>query len=343
MDGWVLLAGADRDGAFPPTLNKDQDPALLRPWESPDCYGVDSQKDGRLARGTVLTGTARTAPTKTANGQTWHWYYDRLWRASSASLIYGCPAIYTIFKRQNNGSQFEANAAIVTFLPVGGSDMAVVTASGTHWIQNAFDPRGFFELGKFSQEMKASTATYVTELNGLLYVCNASGVFSWDGNKVTELTRPVRDSLGSFASTPILADYQKGAIVGTSKFVVDAETGKLFDYGTSGFRFTSRTLTGESEYRPLEVNSIAFAYERTNAANATIKWQTKVEDGDWYDEPDIVVHDADGERTRTAAGVENPNRTTRRFAMRITSLPANLRIREIRAEVTNCAQSHDSE
>ena len=60
-------------------------------------------------------------------------------------------------------------------------------------------------------------------------VSNTDGVFMFDGRTVTELTRPVRDSLGSFSNAVITADYEKRFIIGTAKFVIDTENGRLFD------------------------------------------------------------------------------------------------------------------
>ena len=57
----TLLAGANRGGQFPPGLNTFDPPTNLRPDESPDCYGLDMAREGRIATGTQPSGTARIA------------------------------------------------------------------------------------------------------------------------------------------------------------------------------------------------------------------------------------------------------------------------------------------
>ena len=336
FDGWVQLAGQ-----FPPSLNKEEDPTRLKPFESPDCYGVDPDKDGRLKSGSVPSGTARSAPTRTIGSTTYYWYYDRLWRLSATSqrLLCGIPSLDTVFLKQAGAGPLLANSAIVTYLPCLQDAMLVVTATGSHLANNVKDPRGFFELGPFLQEMYASTASHVTVLDGIPFVCNAAGVFSYDGQTVKEWTRPVRDSVSPFASTALTCVYPKKYVVGTSKFVIDTTNGKLFNFGTSGFRFTSRTLAVSEEYSPFMTQAIAFILEHGDTTGGTISWQSKAEDGNWYSEPDINVRYTEGQYTRIETGIRNPTAMARRFAIRITALDSSLYIRDIVACVGGFTQN----
>ena len=329
--GWIVLAAN-----FPATLNKEVAPTLLKVNETPSAYGINAQSEGYLRTGSILTGTARNAPTGTGAGASYNWYYDRLWKATATILDYGAPAYRDRFYRQNLG-KFESHANIVTFMPALGASMWVVTATGSHFIENANDTRGYFRFGKFLQELWATSATKAITLDGMPYVSNTDGVFVYDGNKTVELTRLVRGSLGSFSNKAILADYEKKYIIGTDSYMIDTETGKLFDYGTSGFLFTSRTMAQGEEMHPFEVDMVALLLKQNTTAGGTIKWETKIEDNDWYKENDIEVRNTEGNFTRIEFPIENPVRLGHKWKMRITSLSDNVYIKEIQARSQNFA------
>ena len=343
--GWLTLAGD-----FPPTLNKEADPVKLAPNESPDAYGIDPEEEGLLAAGTAATGTTRAAVTKTIATATWYWYYNRAWKATTTTLDVGAPDYDTIYFRQAGAGPFTTDANIISYMPALGDSMWVGTLTGSHLIRNATDQRGFFELGPFSQEMLVPASTCALTLDGFPIAFNANGVFSWDGRKVTELTRKIRNNLGAFAysaagTDTVKADYAKKWIVGqdatVGKFVIDTETGKLFDYSTSGFRFTTRTLAQTQGYAPFQVGGIAFVYEAS--ARGEIEWQTKSEDGSWYTERKLVVPYEEGSFTRMEAELRNPILSARRFAVRLTALSSTIKIREIQITVQGLAQSSSTE
>lgn len=50
-------------GSFPPGLNTSDDPTAIDKGETPDGYGFDIKKDGRLKRATIPTGTSRIEKT----------------------------------------------------------------------------------------------------------------------------------------------------------------------------------------------------------------------------------------------------------------------------------------
>jgi len=328
-DGWFVLAGD-----FPPSVNTDDDDTRLKPFESPSCYGVDITRDGQLKTGSIPPGTARSAPTKTVSAVVYSWYYKRLWLAATNTLSYYAPEYDDAVFPQDLG-KFTFDANIVTFMPAFQSDMWVVTGAGSSLLKASNDPRAFFEPTRLAQEMDVAAANRAITLDGIPYVSNATGVFSWDGNGTKEWTRPVRGSLGSFGAVAILADYEKKYIIGTSNFAIDTSNGKLFDYGTSGFLFTSRTLAQPAQYSPFQVGGVAFVIERANTTDGTIKWQTKFEDNDWFDEDDIRILD---DKTRVQRNLENKITAARKFAVRVTTLSSNIYIREIQVVVSGLAQ-----
>jgi len=329
--GWIKLSGD-----FPPSLNNSDDSIRLKPGESPSVYGVDPDADGLLKSGSVPTGTARTAPVGTGGYTAWNYYYDRLWLATGSNLKMGAPHYRNTYLRQGS-SRFDVDATIVTFMPCLEASLWIATGSGSQFLQRVNDGRAYYELTPMRQELWVAAANRCITLDGKPFVCNSSGVFSYNGDETKEWTAAVRDSLGSFANQPILAEYSKKYIIGTSKFVIDTNNGKLFDFGTAGFRFTSRTLTSEGEFNPFEVISIAFILSQTGDGG-TISWQTKMEDNDWTDEDDIEVEAEQEQYTRIERETGQTSRMCRRFAMRITSLSSNISIREIQVNVSNMAQ-----
>ena len=334
-DGPLPLASA-----FPPTINRDTDPTLLDVGETPDCYGVAWDEDDVLTPGTIPTGTARSAPVGTGSYTSYNWYYNRLWKinAVTASILnVGAPEYRHEFYDQDTGDR-NANADLITFMPMLQDSMLMCTATGSHMMQNCRDPRGFFWVGEFEQRFFAEAANRVTVLQGIPYACNADGLFRWDGKGVDEVSRPVRNNLAPFAAQAILADYDENLIIGTDAFVYDADKNKLFDYSTEGFRFTSRTLSQPASNKggkqPFEISGIIFLFDQKVTDRQTIKWETRFDatdeqtggSGDWYKEDDIILN---GAPKRIELPMNNPLRSGREFSLRITSMSADVRIREI--------------
>jgi len=325
---WLELAGD-----FPPSLNKEVANTQLKVGETPDSYGIDPGADGVLKSGSCPVGTARVATTKSVAGNTYYWYYNRLWRIVTTALHVGAPWLDDIFLTQEM-SLFDLITTGIEVIPIGNDQMAVVTATGTYFMDNCRDTRGFFALGRFWQELNADGTTKVTSLDGNLVVSNTTGVFLSDGNSVKELTKLVRDSLGSFSNIAILADYKKKYIIGTDKFVIDlGNGGKLFDFGTSGFLFTSRTLQSDVDARPFAVDAIAFILEQSDTAGGTISWSSKIEDNDWYAESDINIVSQQDQYTRHEITLENSRACGRKFAIKITGLSSNIKIKSIQVMV----------
>lgn len=331
LDGMYRLAHD-----FPASLNTEDDPSQIKPYESPECYGIDCTKEGRLATGSIPTGTTRDAPTVTISSTEYKWYYNRLWRAAGPLLYWGAPFYDAVYFPHGLGKvQVGDGDTIVDFMPCFKSQMWVLTAGGSYFIGGASNhAQDDFQLSQYVQELKTGTASYAMTLNGDPVVANSDGVFMWNGSSVKELTKPVRSSLGSFTNVAIKADYELQKIIGTSKFVIDGVTGKLFDYGTSGFRYTTPTMKQAQGNSPFIVNSIVIAYEMITAGSATISWQSKAEDGDWVDETDIeIVNDIEGNYSRKEMEIINPVRAAHKYSFRITSMDSNVAIEEILVNV----------
>lgn len=380
-NGWVQLAGG-----FPPTLNKDDDATTLRESESPDAYGLNAESDGQLRTGSIPTGTARSAPTRTvtdgnlsdwlsgedytihdvvvetaktyickeahqagtfstdlAAGKwvlaTFYFYLDRLWTWYDDKLLYGAPRYETAWYPQDAGV-YQLDADIVTVLPAFDSAIWIVTATGSVFLNNASDPRTFFSPGRFVQEMRATTATHAMTLDGKPVVANARGVFMWNGNAVEELTRPIRGTLGNFGPVAITANYEQSKIVGTAKFAIDmaVKPPRLLDYGTSGFRFTTRTLSQLPGYQPMQVKMVAFSLSHLTDGSKKFRWQTKIDGGKWYDEEPVNILPEGQNRNRLELEIENSPTACREFAVRIKSMDSDLAIRGIDVEVLGLAQ-----
>lgn len=326
-DGWLTLAGG-----FPPTLNTEVDPTLLKPNESPACYGLDCGADGYLKTGSIPVGTDRTKITKTVNSTTWVWAYNRLWRANGTVLQFNAPHYDDALFAQGLG-KLSTDATIVEVLPCLGNSILAVTATGSHLLTNADDTRGLFSVGHFYQELGAADSTKILILDGVPFVSNSTGVFSFDGRNVKEWTRQMRDSLGSFAEVAIKANYQKKWIIGTSKFVIDTGNGNLYDYGTTGFLFTSRTLTHSNISEPFRVTAIALIIQHATGDGGTVSWETKFEEDRWKPEDDKRIAYSEGNYTRIELPISRTDQVANKFAMRITGLSASIQIKEIQVLV----------
>jgi len=337
-DGWAELAGD-----FPPSVNTDSDSTQLKPHETPSCYGVDCKATGFLKTGSILTGTARHAPTKTISSTAYQWFYDRVWRASTTDLIYGAKYYDDVYAPQGK-SKVTAEDAIETFMPALSNDVWVVTETGSQILSNATSGEGQFKLGQFFQEAYITTGqpTHATTVAGVPHFSNVDGVFSWNGQTLKELTRPVRTSLGSFVGASLTADYSEQFLIGASAYVIDLESGKLFDYGTSGFQFTTRTLSAK-DYAPFQVDAISLDVEYASNGNDLVRWESKVEDGNWYEEEPITMNGDAGTRSRIEVSVGNGIRRGRKFAVRLTALPSFLKVRDIKVMVREFAQETPSE
>ena len=340
---WKVLAGD-----FPPTINREKNDTELEIGETPDAYQLDWDTQGLLSAiaseptGDAVIRELITVPTA-LGGETlvnpMTYLYNRLWgilTLPSDQLRYGCKGYRDQFVAQHHGriAFSDDTQPLLTFVPVDPQGMVVVknstaAESGSYYIPNAGNDTGKFTIIPFKQGFHASTASHVNSYADKAYCSNADGVFSYDGKDVAELTAPVRNDLGSFVAQPLLLDYDKNVIIGTGEYLIDLNNGKLFDYGTAGFLYTSPTLDNENK-EPFAVQRIAFIIDHDSAAGGEIAFAVKLEEGDYGTSISLQVpYERDGyQRVEYDFDYEDI-RTARQWRMKITSLPTNIRIKEI--------------
>lgn len=326
-EGWFVLAGD-----FPASINNSDDPAELKPFESPACYSVDCRADGFLKKGTIITGSSKPIPTKTIGASSYRWIYNRVWRAGTTRLTYGATYYDTVYVPQGRGFM-DAAYTIVDFLAVFGNDMLILTASGSHLLNNATARQGQFVLSDIYPEVNIATSGHALTMNGIPHFANAKGVFSWSGRELEELTRPVRYSLGSFVGATLTADFAQRFLVGGTAYVIDIEAKKLFDY-SQAFLWTSKTLASKN-HQPFQVDAVAINFVATSDAVGTLEWQSKAEDLDWYTESPRTLMLESGQRSRIELPIENGARSAHKWAMRLNNMPDNMKIRSIEVMVRN--------
>lgn len=186
------------------------------------------------------------------------------------------------------------------------------------------------------ESMKISAAANANVLDGLVFVSNGNGLMAWDGNRVVEVTHNVRANSGNslfsyFQNQALLPDPQKRRIIGTGSFVYDLGMKKLFQWGASGFRWTSRILTDEKRggiRRPFGVQKIALYFENTTQANGIIKYQVKRDRNTWENVQEITVRFQEEDFVRVESTLEDEF-DSKQFQMRITSLPSHIHIHSI--------------
>jgi len=194
-------------GDFPPGLNTAMPAHSLEPNETPDSYGFDLTKEGRIAKGTIPTGTSRIQLTKTVSTVPYLWHYNRLWNitglatsGTSTVLNYGAPLYDDVFYRQRSGKiEFGEDSNVITALvPFGADSLCVAKSTGSYIIANCSDPRAFFTRSDIVQELAAAGPTYILEMDGNIFACNASGLIVYADGSTIDLTAKVRDSLTNY-------------------------------------------------------------------------------------------------------------------------------------------------
>lgn len=328
---WVTLASV-----FPATLNTETEPTKLTDGQSPDAYGMDIDHPGYLASGSAPTGTTHIAKTFDIDGNTYPWYFQRLWRASGSSLQYGYPEYQTVYlPHEVPLGFFEDSNDLVTFFPVGGS-MFVAKSTGGYFIPNAISRSGNFIHTDIQPPMKVAAAANAVELTGLAFVSNAAGVYAWDGqNDPVEITAPVRSNVTArYASVALTRDEAKRRLVGGTAFVYDPASKRFFDFSQTGFRFTTRTMVARDPRTPAErpfmTSKLRFFIENTTQDDNSFVYQVK-RDTDWEDEETVEIRYTQEARAK----IEVPLRAATQamnFTMRLTSITAGMRIKSIQVE-----------
>ncbi len=324
---WIVIA---KD--FPPTLNSQSPATDLKENETPDAYGLDVDSEGCIVAGSCPTGTARAVKTYTVDATTYSFFHKRLWAASSNALVYGAPYYTESLFAQGPGKillpEVTGASAIVAFMPIGDTSLGIVTTSGGYLVGNAASLDGRFVVSHLIEEVAASTASHVTEMDGTVYVSNASGIFAWSAEGVEELTFPVRNALTGFASVELKADYKKRRIIGTGTCVVDVATKRLLRYSGTAFRYTTPTVQSD-QARPLSVTQAAFHVEHTGTGGGAFTIQFRHEDQDWTVPREVLVPYVGENYTRIVTDVDSAQ-MCKKWTARLTAL-SGLKIKEIQA------------
>jgi hypothetical protein len=338
--GWVPIAEQ-----FPATLAKDANAEVLKDGQTPDAYGLGIDKPGYLyaessvPAGTVWNGISTVStPTYPPATATWRFAHNRLWgfAATGTTLYYGAYGYDSTYIIQDLGYvpvDSQESGVIVQVVPFGNM-IAVFKADCLYVIKNADAPSGNFvaEYVKQSSGLPAAITGNVIAIDNKIYWANAAGIWAYDGNSIAELTEPIRNNLGTFSSasvTTFTADFAERKMVGrysgATKFIIAlGDNPALYDYSTSGFRFTTRTIAG-ADAEPLLVSKVAFAYQYTGDI-ATVGFDVKINDS-WKTENQLKIRPA-SDNGRIEVALTNAL-ACRRFAMRITSMTASLYISRI--------------
>ena len=326
--GWLEISGD-----MPPTLVTNAAPTDLKASQTPAATGLSVTAEGYMQTGTIPTGITRVAKSYTISAVDYNWYYDRLWRASSANLLYYAPHYTTVALAQDKGElEFNDDAqSIVTFLPVGNTGLVVFKSTGAYIVPNANSYGGKFQTSEFIQEAKLATATHAAELDGVVYFCSGTNVYAITADgRMTEISFPVR---GDVTAAAITIDYlNKYVIVGTTH-AYDVNTKRWFQYSGSTFSFDTRALR-QKDYAPFAVDRVGFVFDSTASGLVEIKFKTRVEDRDWSEE--YVLSVASGERGQDQwKEFDFPAENGREFQLKITALPSALKIKSIQVRANN--------
>jgi len=345
-----LITGPTREGTLPPGINTALPASGLDADQSPDCYGLDLSLDGKIGVGTIPTGTTRIAKTVTLDVSSlgggsavpFLLYYGRLWNitgltnaGTSTTLKIGAPNYESEWLLQSTDFSFSEDAQpILGIIPFGQGGMAVLKSTGIYVVENVYDPRGtqYFRRSDIVQEMAVDSLAHVTELDGVLYVCNANGLIKYEDGKTTDLTAPVRDNRTGYVSLALKADYINKRIIATDDastgFVYDVPSEKLFKYSGSNFRYTSPRFHSPM-WHEVAIDGLVFVIEHGDTEDGTLTYQYRYEEEEWSDEATVYLEYGVGKDVVVREGLGDSRRAYH-FQIRITDLSANKRIDEIR-------------
>jgi len=331
----VLTLGA----GFPPGLNTADSDTVLQPDETPDGYGYDLSKDGKLVKNTTAAGgTDRVQKTITLSTVPYLWHYGRLWNitlrtAATASniLTYGAMNYNDIYVPQKNGKVYfdEDDQTIDAIVPIGEDSLAVVKATGTYILSNLNDTRALWQRTDLIQELGTGTSATgsgrVLELDGALFASNTNGLFAYSQGRTAEITRKVRNGVTNFADKAITADYEKKRIIGktltVTDYIYDVEAGKLFRYNSTNFRYTTPRFH-LPDWSPFYADRFYAVIEHADATDAWFVYQVRYEDGQWTDEVRVSVNYTGEMYTVVTVPLDEGmnNAAYTKFQMRITNV-----------------------
>jgi len=339
---WVSLAEK-----FPATLSKSESPEVMPDGRTPEAYGIGLERPGYLyaatpSDGTVWNGIATVAtPTYTPLTGTQYWRFanNRLWGWPTTGTrlyygAYGYDSHYIIDGLGYVPCDFESSN-ITDVIPFGDK-VAVFKADCLYIINNAGNPGDGFIAEYVAQSRGLPTASLAIGVDKTLYWVNTGGVFMTDGQQVVEVTEPIRDNLGAFASgqiTSLRSDFQTRRVIGrttsTQFIIVPGQQPSLFDYSTSGLRFTTRTMVAD-EGDPLLIDKVGFVYQYSAGNIATLDLDVKINDI-WKTEPQFKIRPVN-DNGRCEFRLQNAL-ACRKFAIRITGMSGSLYISKIMVSV----------
>jgi hypothetical protein len=341
---WMSLAEQ-----FPATLVTEIAPEKLKDGQTPDAYGMGLEKDGVLYKSAYTdtgsrysTWTSESTPTNAPSGITvWKYQWDRMWGYVYAdrTVYYGAYGNYDSYILQSFGKLIADNeSSSLTGVHPFGKNLAIFKSNYFYHVPNADDTSANFRI-YFAGDQGITGEDKCICLNDIIYFANTSGVWAFDGQRLIEITEPIRNSLGDVqggAITNLNAEFDKARLVGhnsnTVKFVLvpRGQGGMgIYTYSGTDFRFTTRSLLS-GEGNPLMVDKIALNYEYDSTSQIDVSYQVKINDT-WKAE----------ERMRTDSNIKHGRLelatanmlAARRWAFRLTDIPADFYIHSIEANV----------
>lgn len=344
LPSWVELAGK-----FPASLVRDTAPEALGDGSTPDAYGLGIDRLGFLyAAAAAPTGSewngivAASEPSNTplTGTQYWRFAHNRLWGFQTAGTnvrygSYGYDSNYLMDGLGYIPCDYETSS-IVQVVPFGGN-VAILKAGGLYVVRNADTPSNNFVAEYVREGTGLTVAANVVAIGATLVWANTTGVWSYDGQSVTELTRMVRSSLGTFTAatlTSLKADFPKARVVGyTGASAVCAidlgETPGLYDYATSGLRWTSKTISG-NEGEPLLIDKVALLYNYAVDDAAYVSLDVKINDI-WYEERRKPIYPKN-DNGRLEIPLDNVF-ACRRWTLRLTEMSQGLYVSRVLVHV----------
>ena len=358
------ITGPTRSTYLPPGLNTSFPQTEITTAETPECYGMTITNDGRISKGvTAPTGSERILREIIIDNIPYYWAFERLWNinglqtidsgtsssesevSSSSSetrpynrncneLVYGAKYYDDIFVDHNLSKITfqETQTCLVTIMPVANTGMLVIKSDGSYFL-NGCGGNAPFNRSDIITELRASDESRVTELDGIVYVSNSDGLFSFKGGKTEEVSRKVRNSSTIFKDCDLTIDSENKYIIGndgTNTYTYEVPTDKIYMHDGTNFRYTSPQLH-TPDYRTMSIPKIFFTIEHADTSGGWIKYQSRVEDQNWGTENTIAIPYASEKYTVIGENLENDT-ACYRFQYRLTDMSTNIYIKEARVD-----------
>ncbi len=339
LDKWMVLAEV-----FPPSMVTAMDSTALKDGQTPDSYGLGVERKASLYYSTserandgVVAASNKTAvasPTNAPTGYgaiTWYLWFDRLWGISAQYVFYGAKGYSTRFIQQGKGRidfDDDSDAYLVAMVPFGES-IAVFKSAAIYVIASANGNDGHFNRTGVTQNYGIAAGTQVCEIDGTVFFSNATGVYSFNGQQIQELTAAVRGRSGFFPAT-LTANFRRKYLVmtsGTNVMAMDLQSGNIYDYSTSGFRWTSRTLVDKTN-APIGVYDAALEVEFLDSNVGTVTYEIG-KDGVYGDATAMrLIPTEPDQAVRVKFGLEATAVCTK-FNIRLSLLSTNVLIKRV--------------